>query len=70
VAVPGDAPVIRPEVELTFAIDGALLDHVPPVVASITSAVEPKHTEEAPVIAAGLAFTVTTTVLVQPDVVV
>ena len=40
--------------------------HVPPVVAELNAVVLPAHNESAPVIAAGVAVTVTVTFLRQP----
>jgi hypothetical protein len=43
-----------------------LLLHVPPVVAVLNVVTAPWHNELAPVMAAGIALTVTTAVAVQP----
>ena len=65
VTVPTVTPVTMP-VDPTDAIPEALVLHVPPEVASVSEMVEPAHTEEAPDIAAGNAFTVTVVVAMQP----
>lgn len=60
VAAPTATPVTTP-VEPIVAMDGLLLLHVPPVVASARTVVYPAHTLELPVMAAivGNALTVT-----------
>ncbi len=50
-------PVITPVDEPIVATDGLLLVHVPPP-ELVTVLVDPTHTEETPVIAAGSTFTV------------
>jgi hypothetical protein len=47
-----------------------LLLHVAPVVALLSNEVDPRHNEVAPVITAGLAFTVTAAIELQPVAVV
>ena len=60
---PAAVPVTMP-VELPIAaIDGLLLLHVPPDTGWPSVAVEPTHTVPGPVIAAGVALTVTTRVV-------
>jgi hypothetical protein len=51
--------------ELTVATDVVLLDHVPPP-EPVSVVVEAAHKLEAPIIAEGVAFTVTVIVFVQP----
>lgn len=65
-AVPGAMPETMPVVAPIVAVPVLLLLHVPPVVAllSVVMAV-PMHTTVLPVIAAGLAPTVTTVLIVQ-----
>jgi len=64
VAVPADTPVTTPEL-LTVAV-GLLLLHPPPDVASLRARVPPTHTWLPPLIAAGLTWTVTGVLIVQP----
>jgi hypothetical protein len=52
-----------PEIKATLA---SLLLHIPPTLASNNVVVRPVHTVVVPVITAGVGFTVTTCVLVQP----
>lgn len=69
---------IPPETPLTIPVDGAavaiaalLEDHVPPAVALDSVIVDPAHTSDGPVMAAGMACTVTVAVAVvvpQPAV--
>lgn len=63
--VPAAAAVTRPAV-LIVATDAAELLHVPPAVASESVAVVPMHSADGPLIAAGVAYTVTTAVTVAP----
>ena len=63
-------PPSRPDAEPMVPWPGLLLVHVPPGVASDNVVVCPTHTDVAPVIAAGDAFTVNDAVLVHPAVVV
>ena len=60
-SAPPEIPVIIP-VDPIEAIDGLLLDHTPPVVASVNVVVAPIHIELTPLIAGGvngIVFTVT-----------
>ena len=69
VAVPTAIPVTIPEA-LIVAIEGAELDHVPPVVVLVNVVVEPAQTVDAPVIvpADGPLITITDVVLlVEPQ---
>ena len=52
IAVPEFTPAIKPEL-LIVAMLVLLLDHTPPVVASLKGVEDPMHTEEAPDIIAG-----------------
>ena len=63
--VPADAPVTSPVALLTVATEVLLLLHVPPVVASVNVVVEPTHTADAPLIAAGSGLTVIVVVVKQ-----
>jgi hypothetical protein len=67
-AVPGDTPDTVP-VDPTVAIPGEPELHEPPSVGSVNPVVDPVHTEDAPAIAPGTAFTVTPVVTraVQPN---
>ena len=56
-------PVVEPTVAFT-----AVLVHTPPRVASLSVIIPPSHTTGVPVIAAGVAPTVTTVVITQPAV--
>ena len=56
---PTDTPVATPDVALIVAILVLLLDHMPPLVASVSVAVPPTVVEVAPPIVAGIAVTVT-----------
>jgi hypothetical protein len=60
VTVPTATPVITPEL-LIDASDGLLLLHVPPVVASVTVAVDPVQTPVAPPIGAANIVSIVTT---------
>ena len=64
-AVPAVIPVTTPVDEMVAA-DRLPLIHVTPGVASVSVIIDPAHTLPAPVIAAGVAFTVTVAVTVQP----
>lgn len=66
VAVPVLTPETTPDVELTLAVDDALLVHVPPVGEELNVVVAPAHTADAPDIAAGAATTVMVCVAKQP----
>jgi len=66
VAVPGDIPITIPVAESTVALVGLLVDQTPPGVAWLSAVVSPTHTLSVPVIAAGVAFTVTCVMLEQP----
>jgi hypothetical protein len=66
VVVPADTPPTTPLPIPTVATVVVLLVHVPPNVASLSVTVELTHSEGDPVIAAGLALTVSTRVVVQP----
>ena len=61
--MPDTVPVPEP----TVAIAILLLLHVPPAIASVRSVVAPAQTFVAPLIAAGVRFTVTGVVVVQPS---
>ena len=63
-AVPFTTPVVTP----TLAIEGDPLLQLPPVVVLLSVIVEPRQTEEGPVIDPGAACTETTTVAKQPEV--
>jgi len=69
VEVPGLIPDTIPVVEPTIATPVLPLLHVPPVVAEANVVVAPVHKPNAPVITAGMIFTVTTWVLVHPEVI-
>jgi hypothetical protein len=69
-AVPALAPKTKPDVNPTLALVVALLLHVPPG-AELPSNVEvPTHTDNIPVLASGIGFTVTSTVREQPKLLV
>jgi hypothetical protein len=59
VAIPDDDPIVATVV--------LLLDHVPPALL-LTVVVSPAHTEAVPLMAAGIAFTVTVLVAKQPEI--
>ena len=59
------APVTTPVPATTVALP-LLLVHVPPAGVELSVVVNPIHTLFVPVIAVGLAFTVTGTVMIQP----
>jgi hypothetical protein len=63
---PAATPVTTPVVEPIVAIDALPLLHVPPVVVLVNEIVEAMHTDDGPPIAAGVVFTVTTTVAAHP----
>jgi hypothetical protein len=65
VAVPALTPVTIPVPE-TVATAVLLLLHAPAAVASLNDVVRPAHTEVVPLITAGIGFTSTEVVLVQP----
>jgi hypothetical protein len=66
VAVPANTPVTTPVVAPTLAMVVGVLLQVIPVVTSLNVMVEPSHTDDGPVIGAGVALTVTITVAWQP----
>ena len=66
VAVPPDTPVTIPLPKPTVATVVLPLVHVPVVTASLSAMVNPVHTVESPVIAAGRRLTVTVFNAVQP----
>lgn len=66
IEVPALTPVTMPVVEPMVATPVLPLVHMPPPVASVTVVVAPMHALNVPPIAAGLAFTVTTVVALQP----
>jgi hypothetical protein len=59
-------PLTAPEAALTVARVGMLLLHTPPVGVLTRVVVLPAHTDIVPVIVAGVAFTVSSRVLIQP----
>jgi len=63
--VPAVTPVTTPAL-LTVAIAAALLLQVPPLTAWPRASVEPAHTGELPVIAAGATLTVIVLLTLQP----
>jgi hypothetical protein len=70
VAVPNARPLVIPLADPIVAILVLLLLQVPPVVASVSVLVYPRHTFRLPAIAAGVVFTVTTTTVAHllPDI--
>jgi hypothetical protein len=64
--VPAETPVTTPVAGSTVATPGVALLHVPSSVASLSVIVEPSHTLERPVIAAGKGSIVT---VADPDIV-
>ena len=64
VGVPGAAPVTMPEVEPIVAIDVLLLLHVPGALRN--TVVDPAHIVVIPLIAAGIALTVTVVLVAHP----
>lgn len=68
VVAPAATPVTVPVTEPTVATATVLLLHTPPVVAELSVVADPAHTLVVPVIAAGIALTVTVVVVLQPDV--
>ena len=64
--MPADTPVTMPLVEPTIAKAVLLLAQIPPDVVLANGVDEPVHTLDAPVIAAGNGFTVSTPVIKQP----
>jgi hypothetical protein len=67
IAVPAPAPETMPVEAPIPAIEGALLDQVPPEVALVSGVVRPKQTLDAPEIAEGNALTVTLVTDKQPE---
>ena len=65
VVVPVVAPVTSPAVLIDAMLPAELLQ-VPPGVASLSTVVVPEHITDAPAMAAGVAYTVTTAVTVEP----
>jgi hypothetical protein len=65
VVVPADSPLTTPNA-LMLPVAGEELLHVPPVVPSLSDAVDDWQIAVAPLIAAGEAVTVTIAVTVQP----
>jgi hypothetical protein len=59
-------PVTTPLPEPTVASDGLLLTQLPPVVASVSVVVKPRHMMPLPLMATGVALTVTGVVVKQP----
>jgi hypothetical protein len=70
IEVPEETPSTEPSEGLTIATEGLLLDHVPPVVPSERVVDAPVHTVAVPIIVDGSGLTVTTTVLLQPLLIV
>jgi hypothetical protein len=66
VTVPVETLVTIPEEEPTVATEVLLLLHVPPLYVSPSVMAYPRHTEEAPVMAAGCKFIVTVVVARHP----
>ena len=66
VTVPVVNPFTIPLAEPTLALNGMLLVHVPPVIASLRVVVAPRHTPGFPVIAGGKGFTVIIAAFKQP----
>jgi hypothetical protein len=64
IVLPAFCPVARPAASIVAAVVLLLLQVPPPTVLP-SAVVIPSHTFSAPLIAAGAAFTVTITVLVQ-----
>ena len=64
--MPDETPVTTPVLLTTVATPVLPLDHVPPVVPSVKVIVEPAQNAVEVEIAAGVAFTVTIAVVVQP----
>jgi hypothetical protein len=65
VAVPGATPPIKPGLSIVAIVVG-VIDHVPPVVVVVSVVVRPTHSVRLPVMGAGVGFTVTILVVVQP----
>ena len=63
--MPDEIPVIKPEAAFMVAIPVALLDHVPPPIASESGVEPPTHSVDGPVIGA-TGFTVSVTMVLQP----
>jgi hypothetical protein len=66
--VPAETPETIPVVAPTVATGSVLLDQATPGVADARVVVAPTQTDNEPVIAAGKGNTVTTVVVMQPDV--
>ena len=66
VAVPADIPLTIPAPARTVATEGLLLVHMPPDVVWLNVVVDPVHADVAPVIADGVALTVSVIVRTQP----
>ena len=66
VATPGATPVTRPVDKPTVAVPVALLVQVPEPMRSLRLMEDPAQTLDAPKIAVGAGFTVTTAVITQP----
>jgi hypothetical protein len=66
VGEPTAKPVMTPVVEPTDTCTAVVLLHVPPGSLSVSVAVDPTHTEDTPVIAAGFGLTVNIVVVKQP----
>lgn len=67
VTTPDDKPVTTPD-KLTVAVDGALLLHAPPGVASVRVIEDPAHTEDGPDIGPGAGVTVIPKETKQPPI--
>lgn len=67
VVTPAATPVIIPVLLPTIAMVPVVGPHNPPVVPSVTVAIAPAHTADAPPITAGFEFTVIRVVTTQPD---
>jgi hypothetical protein len=65
-AVPATIPVTTPVIELTSAISGEPLIHVPPGKPLFRAVVAPTQTSSVPKMSVGLGLTVNTIVLLQP----
>ena len=63
-AVPAEMPATRPDKEPTVPMAVLLLLHLPPLEMSLNVVVAPVHTWAVPVIADGVAYTVTITEVV------
>jgi hypothetical protein len=67
VVVPVETALTIPEAASITATEGVLLVHVPPVTELLSASVEPRHSVAEPVIAEGMALTVTTAVATLPN---